>query len=300
MNRPATATRRPQPALSREMRLLRASSRLIPMRNPATALRSELRERALKWADAKGLTFYESRGKWGPVVLFPNEGERHGNFLDTSFQEIQRYEDYAIRLRKPHQRRWCLPAERRETAKELDSSNSSDALLMNIFCHPLARGHQLLAHFGLREWHRPQFGVRCMLVGEARRSPTELDMTFGDAVSVEAKLTEPHFTRKPTGIVERYEDLKNVFDVNALRAADGSMENYQLIRNVLAAHALQRRFVLLHDERRRDLRAAWEAVMRAIRTPGLRARCCALTWQQIAQALPDELQQFLAEKYGIA
>lgn len=266
---------------------------------PAEALRSELRQRALKWADAKGLTFYESLGKRVPVVIFPNAGERHGNFLDASFREILRHADYAVRLKKPHQRRWCLPAQHHDTAKELDSSNSSDALLMNIFCHPLARGHRVLALLELRAWYRPQFGLRCVVAGEDRRRPTELDMTLGSAVAVEAKLTERDFTTKPVEAVARYENLGVVFDMSALRTANGAVENYQLIRNVLAAHERQRHFVVLHDERRGDLRAGWEVVMQAIRIPGLRARCRALTWQQIAQALPDELQQFLAEKYGI-
>jgi hypothetical protein len=75
--------------------------------------------------------------------------------------------------------------------------------------------------------------------------------------------------------------------------------SYQLIRNVLAAHSAGCRFCVLHDERRPDLREQWFSVMRAIRDAELRTRCQVLTWQELAPALPEGLQLFLAVKYGI-
>ncbi len=75
--------------------------------------------------------------------------------------------------------------------------------------------------------------------------------------------------------------------------------SYQLIRNVLAAHATGARFCVIHDARRPDLREAWFAIMSSVRDAALRTRCQVLTWQELAALLPPGLRAFLAEKYGI-
>ena len=74
---------------------------------------------------------------------------------------------------------------------------------------------------------------------------------------------------------------------------------YQLIRNVLAAHATGACFCVIHDERRPDLREAWFTIMSAVRTAALRTRCKVLTWQELSPLLPDGLQKFLDRKYGM-
>jgi hypothetical protein len=75
--------------------------------------------------------------------------------------------------------------------------------------------------------------------------------------------------------------------------------SYQLIRNVLAAHASNCSFCVFYDERRPDLREEWFAIMAAVRNADLRVRLKALTWQELAALLPEPLQHFLAVKYGI-
>ena len=75
---------------------------------------------------------------------------------------------------------------------------------------------------------------------------------------------------------------------------------YQLIRNVLAAHAAGATFCVIHDERRPDLREAWFQVMRAVKNADMRVRCKALMWQEIVPLLPAALREFLEVKYGIA
>jgi hypothetical protein len=75
--------------------------------------------------------------------------------------------------------------------------------------------------------------------------------------------------------------------------------SYQLIRNVLAAHALGMSFCVLLDARRRDLAEEWHAVMRAVRSAEMTTRCKTLTWQELSAALPPTLRDFLEEKYGI-
>jgi hypothetical protein len=75
--------------------------------------------------------------------------------------------------------------------------------------------------------------------------------------------------------------------------------SYQLIRNVLAAYAAECSFCVLHDARRPDLREEWFQVMAAVRNAELRVRMKVLTWQELSESLPDELQEFLDQKYGI-
>jgi hypothetical protein len=82
--------------------------------------------------------------------------------------------------------------------------------------------------------------------------------------------------------------------------AEPGYAGYQLIRNVLAAYAANGSFCVLHDQRRPDLREAWFQVMAAVKSAGMRVRCQVLTWQELAALLPEELQQFLSLKYGIA
>jgi hypothetical protein len=75
--------------------------------------------------------------------------------------------------------------------------------------------------------------------------------------------------------------------------------SYQLIRNVLAAHAAGESFCVITDQRRPDLIERWHMIMRCIRLADLRTRCKVLTWQELAAELPSSLQTFLGHKYGI-
>ena len=75
--------------------------------------------------------------------------------------------------------------------------------------------------------------------------------------------------------------------------------SYQLIRNVLAAHAVGARICVICDERRPDLREAWFKVMAAVGNAEMRARCLMLTWQELAGVVPAGLKEFLRVKYGI-
>lgn len=111
---------------------------------------------------------------------------------------------------------------------------------------------------------------------------------------VEAKLTERDFTNKARSVVERYASFEAVFDVSALDQEGDEIADYQLIRNLLAAHYHEVRFVLLHDARRSDLRRRFDSVIQAIRLRDLVDRSRALTWQELAHQCPTELQEFLA------
>jgi hypothetical protein len=74
---------------------------------------------------------------------------------------------------------------------------------------------------------------------------------------------------------------------------------YQIIRNVLAAHATGMRFCVMIDQRRPDLLEAWFEVMSAIKITDLRVRSKVLTWQELVPYLPTALADFLDLKYGI-
>ena len=267
----------------------------------ASLLRHELSVRNLEYAHRTKLSNFASGGNPPVICYLPSDdGSAHGNFFPESYRAILHNKDWSCRLRKVHTsarealprtgRRWC----------ELDSSNSSDALLMNIFCFPRSATTAALARLlGVDAGSVPQFGFRArvpLLNGKFDR--TEVDMKLGDLL-IEAKLTESDFQFASASQVESYRDFRQVFDREMLPRAKDGYASYQLIRNVLAAHAHQCSFCVMLDARRPDLLDAWYSVMRAIVIPDLRLLCKVATWQELAAQLPRKLQDFLEEKYGI-
>ena len=92
---------------------------------------------------------------------------------------------------------------------------------------------------------------------------------------------------------------EKLFDADDLPQTANHYQSYQLIRNILAAHASGCAFCLLTDARRPGLIEACYRVVKCVRWLDLRLRCKVLTWQELAQVLPRGLQKFLGEKYGI-
>ncbi len=264
------------------------------------ALRAQLHTRAEAWASKEALPHYESVGQ-DPTILFERDldGRRHGNFHLSSWRAISANPAWARRLEKVHSQVKALPEEKRALAKELDSSNSSDALLMNCFCFPGAV-ERILS--GLRlptELGTPDFGYLPRLsLSDGTLDDTEVDMRIG-TFFVEAKLTEKDFTTKVKAHVFGYRDFTKVFDVDALPGDESTFTGYQLIRNVLAAAQHNASFVVLVDQRRPDLLQEWWNVHAAIRDSELRERCGFRTWQQVAAAAPHVLKDFLELKYGL-
>jgi hypothetical protein len=177
---------------------------------------------------------------------------------------------------------------------------SSDALLMNIFCYPgVTRRMEVCGILGFSPGNLPEFGFmpRIPLLSEASER-TEIDMKLGNML-FEAKLTEGDFQTQRAELVEGYRDLKDIFECRHLPRVGGKYVSYQLIRNVLAAHALDLDFCTLLDARRPDLLEDWYNIARCIRSATLRARCKVLTWQELTPSLPTALRSFLSVKYGI-
>lgn len=113
------------------------------------------------------------------------------------------------------------------------------------------------------------------------------------------------FTQEWEEPAESAEEISREFQASLEARADAEQPwiagyaGYQLIRNVLAAHATGSSFCVIHDGRRPDLREIWFDVMRAVKYAEMRVRCKTLTWQEIVPCLPIGLRDFLDRKYGI-
>ena len=153
-------------------------------------------------------------------------------------------------------RRWARRLEKFHTAhkrsrlranwqwKELDCCNSSDALLMNIFCHPEVL-RKVAGAGAIRNRIEGGSGVRIQAAQpllKAKRDNTEIDMKLGELL-VEAKLTESNFQFASVALISRYRDLEEIFDVSELPTRNGKQGGYQLIRGTLAAYATGSVFV---------------------------------------------------------
>jgi hypothetical protein len=266
-----------------------------------SALREELIARNSSYASLNLLPHVTSYGELPVVVYQPSEcGRHHGNFIAASYRAILRRPEWRRRLQKVHsQGRRSLPA-RDGSWRELDSSLSSDALLMNIFCYSgVTRRREACRILGLEPGSVPEFGFmpRIPLLSEATER-TEIDMKLGNKI-FEAKLTEHDFQIQRGDLVEGYRDLRDIFECRQLPRVGRKYVSYQLIRNVLAAHALNLDFCTLLDARRPDLLEDWYRIVRCIRPATLRARCKVLTWQELTPSLPAALQKFVSVKYGI-
>ncbi len=324
-----------------------------PCAHYASALRHELIARNRIYA--RGRAHVESYGS-APVIVYEPEGRQHGNFFDAAYRAILARPDWLRRFDKVHaQAARSLPKSQLDPTRrwrELDSSMSSDALLMNVFCTPgVAESAAVRNLLGVDASAVPLPGADPIFGWKARVplasgrpdrtrvDRTEVDMRFGSLL-VEAKLTEADFQSRSAAIVESYRDFDEVFERDRLprteiattrwmRASEfpenASQEfesvvadpalftpvetsfrlpgeegyaSYQLIRNVLAAHASGSSFCVMHDARRPDLGEAWFEVMAAVKSSTLRVRLKVLTWQELAALLPDALQEFLDQKYG--
>jgi hypothetical protein len=263
-------------------------------------LRTELSLRGLKFAKAHGFLHERTDGRIPGVLFGRDEDGRHGNFHPLAWREICNHSQWVKRLDKVHTAFRRSRARANWPWKELDCAHSSDALLMSIFCHPeVLTSARVRTILGVAPGAFPEFGFKPRTpLQNGRFDNTEIDMRL-DQLLVEAKLTESDFQSARPGLISRYRDIETVFDLSELPSRDGKYRGYQLIRGTLAAYATGSSFCVFCDSRRADLIEGWYAVMRAVRPIELRCRLKLLTWQELAVALPGDLQRFLADKYGI-
>jgi hypothetical protein len=264
------------------------------------SLRNELSLRNLKFASSHGYLYELTDGQVPSIIFGRDEQGRHGNFHPHSYQRICANDRWARRLEKVHTASKRSRLRSNWQWKELDCCNSSDALLMNIFCHPHVLGRATVrALLGIESQAVPEFGFkpRTPLHG-GKSDATEIDMKVGEQL-VEAKLTESDFQSASPTLISRYRDMEEVFELSELPIRNGKHAGYQLIRGALAAYANENSFCVFCDSRRPDLVESWYRIMRAVRPFELRCRLKLLTWQELASALPNDLQQFPSAKYGI-
>jgi hypothetical protein len=299
----------------------------------ATQLRLELAARNRSYA--RGRAHVESYGS-APVIVYEPDAGRHGNFFDSAYAAILARPEWMRRFDKIHaQAARSLPKPQSDLTRrwrELDSSMSSDALLMNIFCTPgVAESLAVRATLGVEDGAEPIFGWKARVpLANGRFDRTEVDLRFGSLL-VEAKLTEADFQSRPQRSLNRIAiSMKSSIasGCRALRSPPSAgcapasflktphrnwrassstpisirprLCSYQLIRNVLAAMPLDSSFCVIHDERRPDLREAWFEVMAAVKSAELaRASEGAHLAGAGRSASRCALQEFLDRKYGI-
>ncbi len=208
----------------------------------ASVLRRDLNARAHHLAQTRGLLHDISPGPKSendPAVIFGHDEQgRHGNFHPDSYASICTNPAWFRRLTKPHTASRRSRARKDWQWRELDSAISSDALLMNIFCHPAVFNGQTLAPavanllnvdttaqpcFGitpgvpLKQLRKRRTKLPTELSGGANllTDQTEIDLQLGK-LFLEAKLTESNFQTAAPRLIERYRDLETVFDLDRL------------------------------------------------------------------------------------
>jgi hypothetical protein len=267
-------------------------------RRGAAALRCEISHRnaarAAAWAAEMTFSAVPS------VIYAENDVGEHGNFLPAAYRRILQNPDWQARLAKVYTGSRFVPRKADRTRRELECANSSDALLMNIFCYPrMTHRPALCSLLGIEAGLRPTFGFRPgipLKTGAQDRS--ELDLKLGN-LFIEAKLTEGDFQTARRDLVDRYRDLETVFEVARLPVTKEKFRSCQVMRGALAAHAHTASFSVFCDHRRPDLIEDCFKIMAAVISSELRCRMSVVTWQELAGTLPPKVQTFLAGKYGI-
>ncbi|MCI5130021.1 MAG: hypothetical protein D3904_00515 [Candidatus Electrothrix sp. EH2] len=248
-------------------------------------LKQELRCCALAFAEKRGMKVDSSHST---AVFFSDIKDC---FHPDSYQEILKNPDRKARIQKTHSHV--------SGAKEMQSSNSSDALLMNIFCHPEIGKWKGMSKLIGGEIDEVEFGfsgkVTCC---DGKTDRTEIDVRLTGCLC-EAKLTESNFTTKRAEIVEKYVQLKDVFHVESLPCKEDDYENYQLIRNFLAAAQHKRKHILFCDERRPDLVRRYMETVSCLREVQHSTDCRVIFWQELVAVCGSSLRMWMKEKYGM-
>jgi len=207
------------------------------------------------------------------------------NFNRKSFNEIKKVDNWEKRLNKRH-------SYFKDGTLEMQSCNSSDALLMNIFCYPKLKDWKGVSDLLEIDFTEDIiFGYDPKFENEYNNR-TEIDLKIGKVI-FEAKLTEQDFTSKSIDIVNKYNNFTTVFDQDFLSIKRGTLDNYQLIRNVLAADKHDFRFILLLDQSRIDLMRSLFSITKAIKDVSLRNKIGYITWQELVDSCGKDLKEYI-------
>jgi hypothetical protein len=273
------------------------------MRRIPQAVSSSMLRRELSHRNAVRAAAFLAEMSYSPVpsvIYAEDETGQHGNFLPAAYKRILQQPIWKARLAKVYTGSRFLPRRADRTRGELECANSSDALLMNIFCYPgILRRRAVCSLLAIPPGLHPQFGVRPGIpLKNGSQDRSEMDLKLGDLL-MEAKLTEGDFQTARCDLVHRYRDLDEVFAIDRLPMRKEKYRSCQLIRGALAAQASGASFAVVCDQRRQDLIDDCFEVMSAVTSTELRCRMSVVTWQELAQTLPRKVRAFLAEKYGI-
>jgi hypothetical protein len=187
----------------------------------ASQLRYELAARNRQYA--RGRLHVESYGGV-PVIVYGPDNGAHGNFFGPAYAAIGARAEWMRRFDKIHAQGRSLPRCPEEPGRrwrELDSSTSSDALLMNVFCTPgVSDSVAVRRLMGIDESAEMIFGWKARVpLAKGKFDRTEVDMRWG-SILVESKLTETDFQCRESALVEAYRDFEAVFDSELLPRVD--------------------------------------------------------------------------------
>jgi len=250
--------------------------------NYSTELRRRLTQNAKIFAKNNGFSGKEEKS----AFIFKDITM---NFNESSYANIIKNPKWKARLEKTH-------SHYQDKTREMQSSNSSDALLMNIFCHPKFinwKGPANLLRIDVAEEF--VFGWNPTFDNE-KAHKTEIDLKIGNRI-FESKLTEESFSEKERSHVVKYPHFNDIFSEELLLAADGQINHYQLIRNIITAYKYDFSFTILLDESRIDLIYEIFTVIKSVKIETVRNRINFVTWQEIIKCCGTELSGYIKEKY---
>jgi hypothetical protein len=262
-------------------------------------LRKQLTTLAKQYAEEPGRNYTYNSGLTEipkSAIILDKTGD---NFTYEAWETIKNNPNYFSRTQKAHS-----SFDQTNPKDEMQSSNSSDALLMNIFCDRFMKTSKgILKLLNVGDLSKLTFGyspgVALMKNGVDK---TEIDLFIQDGdkkIFCESKLTETDFVFKPLSEFQRYKDFEAIFDSTKLPVYGEFVANYQLVRNILAAYQFNASFYLFIDARRPDLAKSFYQTLRCVKDIDLRMRCEIFYWQDLAAVAHRDLQEFLKEKYGI-
>jgi hypothetical protein len=169
----------------------------------ASLLRRDLNARAQHLAITSNLLHEQTTGSEPSIIFGRNEQAeqaRHGNFHPASYTAICANPAWSRRLTKAHTAHRRVRARADWQWMELDCANSSDALLMNIFCHP-----EVFSNNHLNSTVASLLGV-----------PSNTEPNFGIHPGVPLKKSPTNSKKKTTRINPQREPTASLFnDANA-------------------------------------------------------------------------------------
>jgi len=255
------------------------------MKMNSDALKQEIRKHALAFARRRNLRVDDKLAS--ALIFYRLDDSLH----PESLENIRRTPEWNSRTQKAHPNVTGV--------LEMQSSNSSDGLLMSIFCHPSITKWSGVRKVLGNDIATIAFGVPGVVkIGNDQTDSTEIDMELS-GVFCEAKLTETDFTHKRPEVVEHYDRFQETFHSDALQRVGRDYDNYQIIRNLLAAKQHNRDHILFCDERRPDLVRRYMSTVSCLQDIKDRMRCRVIFWQEVVAACGESLRKWVEEKYGI-